>query len=49
MKMRTFWDVATCRVINPLKRRPTPVRLHGAISQKALNFILDALRTSNLT
>jgi hypothetical protein len=32
----------------PLKRRSTP-RLHGAITQEALIFILDAVTTWNLT
>jgi hypothetical protein len=32
-----------------LKRRSTPTRQHGAISQKTLIFILYALRTWNLT
>jgi hypothetical protein len=33
----------------PLKRRSTSIWLHGSISQKALNFILAAVRTWNLT
>jgi hypothetical protein len=33
----------------PLKRRSTSTWLHGATSQKTLNFILAAVRTWNLT
>jgi hypothetical protein len=35
MKFRVFWDVAPYA---PLKRRSTSMRLHGATSQKILNF-----------
>jgi hypothetical protein len=33
----------------PLKRRSNSTRLHGAISQKGVTFILSAVRTWNLT
>jgi hypothetical protein len=46
MKMRAFWDMASCSLITltmeqytPLKRRSAPTRLHGALSQKALFFV----------
>jgi hypothetical protein len=39
MKMTAFWDTAPCsQKYTPLKRRSTSTRLHGAISQKAVNF-----------
>jgi hypothetical protein len=42
-------DVSGWRQFAPLKRRPTPTRLHGAISHKELIFILAAVKTWNLT
>jgi hypothetical protein len=33
----------------PLKHKSTSLRLHGAISQKAVIFILATVRTRNLT
>jgi hypothetical protein len=39
-----WWWTQYARV----KRRYTPARLHGAISQNTLLFILDAVRTSDL-
>jgi hypothetical protein len=54
LKMTDFWDVQPCwsswwrRQYAPLKCLSTP-RLHGATSQKALVFILDAVRSRNLT
>jgi hypothetical protein len=35
-------------MIEALKLRSTSTRLHGAISQNAIIFILDAMRTWNL-
>jgi hypothetical protein len=56
MKFRVFRDVALCSFVGvdesshwrlrqyvPLKRRSTP-RLHGAISQKTLNFVSYSCR-----
>jgi hypothetical protein len=45
MKFRVFWDVAPCSYVEvdrhaPLKRRSTSTWLHGATSQKTLNFVL---------
>jgi hypothetical protein len=46
MKFGVFWDV---RTYAPLKRRSTSTWLHGATSQKTVNFILVAVGTWNLT
>jgi hypothetical protein len=52
LKMTNFWDIEPCTLISlmmeagrTLKRRSTSVTLHGAISQKALIFMLFAVRT----
>jgi hypothetical protein len=37
------------RQYTPLKHWPTPMRLHSTIYQKALIFLLTAVRTRNLT
>jgi hypothetical protein len=37
------------RQYTPLKHQPTSLRLHSAISQKAVIFILATVRTPNLT
>jgi hypothetical protein len=44
------WENALMmEAVPPLKRRFTSTRLHGAMSQKAVIFILAAVRTWNLT
>jgi hypothetical protein len=45
-----FWYILPCKIIiAPLKRRSTTI-LHGSTTQKtALNIILAAVRTRNLT
>jgi hypothetical protein len=38
---RAFCDIGPCSLVDdvPLKRRSTPERLHGAVSQKTIIFI----------
>jgi hypothetical protein len=48
--MTSFWDVLTASIVAlmmevPLKPQSTSTRLHGATSQKAVIFILTAVRT----
>jgi hypothetical protein len=56
LKMAAFWDTALCSLtalmmeaVQTPETRSTSTRLHGAISQKAVIFLLAAVRTSNLT
>jgi hypothetical protein len=44
-EMRTASIIALVMEYVPLKRRSTSARLHGAISKKAVIFILSAVRT----
>jgi hypothetical protein len=70
MKMRDFWDVALCSLVEidrrlrdvyclyhqglgirldaPLKRLSTSTRLHSSISQKAVVFMIPAVRDYSL-
>jgi hypothetical protein len=50
LKMITFWEIAPFSLAEahrrrPLKRQSTSTKLHGAISQNAVIFILAALIT----
>jgi hypothetical protein len=61
MKLTAFWDIKLCRLVEVDGRfrgdychhhqgdEWLMIWLHGAISQKAVNFILAALRTWNQT
>jgi hypothetical protein len=53
MKIIALWDIASCSLCSlvdaPLKRRSASTRLHGAISQKVVIFILAAVRTLSIT
>jgi hypothetical protein len=61
LKMIAFWDMALSGLtevnclhhqgdrLASLKRRPTSTRIHSAISQKAIIFMLTAVRTRSLT
>jgi hypothetical protein len=46
-KITAFWDIAIAlmEAVAPLKRRSTSTTLYDAISQKAVIFILAAVRT----
>jgi hypothetical protein len=53
--MRAFLDIAPCSLVKVDRRfrgayrGSTPTRLHGAVSQKAVIFVVGAMRTWNLT
>jgi hypothetical protein len=60
-KVTSFWHITPCSLVEadslhwwwrqyaPLKRRSTSTRVHGAISQRVVIFIVAAVRTCNLT